>query len=93
MLAVDGKGVGVAVVDMLRHAGLPPVAIRITGGDTVMQVPGGFRVPKRDLVGTLSVLLQTQRLKLATALPHARTLVDELLRFRVRINPATAHDS
>jgi hypothetical protein len=50
-------------------------------------------VPKRDLVGALQVLIQTGRLRIAEGLRDARTLVDELLRFRVRINARTAHDS
>lgn len=39
------------------------------------------------------VLLQTQRLKVAEALPLAPTLVQELLNFRVKIDPQTAHNS
>jgi hypothetical protein len=46
---------------------------------------GSWRVPKRDLVGSMQVLLQTKRLKIAKALVHAPTLVDELLNFRVRL--------
>ena len=39
------------------------------------------------------MLLQTGRLKVAAGLKDARTLVHELLRFRVKIDPLTAHDS
>lgn len=93
-LAVDATGVGRPVVDALRVAGLAPVAITITGGDTVTtESRTAYRVPKRDLVGGLQVLLQAGRLKIARALPFASALVDELLRFRVKIDPVTAHDS
>ena len=45
-----------------------------------------YRVPKRDLVGGLQVLLQSGRLKIASSLEHAETLRAELLNFRVKIN-------
>jgi phage FluMu gp28-like protein len=95
VLAVDQTGVGAAVVDLLRAARLPVdlIPISIHGGDRVTRDPAGWRVPKRDLVGVVSVLLESDRLKIAARLPHARTLVDELRNFRVTINAATAHDS
>lgn len=95
-LVVDATGVGRPVVDALRAAHLDPVAVTITGGDAVTQEDGrgeAWRVPKRDLVSGLQVLLQAERLKIARALPFAGALVDELLRFRVKIDPVTARDS
>jgi hypothetical protein len=93
-LAVDRTGVGVAVTDMLRRAGLAFDAVTITAGDTETQSSWhDWRVPKRDLVGGLQVLLQSGRLKIAQSLEHAGTLRAELLNFRVKINVATAHDS
>lgn len=92
-LVVDGTGVGRPVVDLFRVAELNPVAITITGGNDVIQVDGGWHVPKRDLVGALAVAFQTSNLKIAGALPEAKTLVDELLNFKVKINLKTAHDS
>ncbi len=91
-LVVDATGVGRPVVDMLRVAGLEPIAITITGGDAVT-FDGGYRVPKRDLVSVMQVLLQSGRFKIASALPYAQTLTSELLQFRVKINELTAHDS
>jgi hypothetical protein len=92
-LVVDATGVGAPVIDLLRQAGLRPVAVTITGGDTVSQDANGFRVPKRDLVSALLVLFQSGRLKIAEGIPDAATLVQELLAFRVKIDPQTAHDS
>ena len=92
-LVVDGTGVGRAVTDMLRQAGLSPVVITITGGDSVTFEGGAWRVPKRDLVGVTQVLLQSGRLKVAESLQLAPTLVSELLTFRVKISELTAHDS
>ena len=51
-LVVDGTGVGAPVVDMFRQKGLVPIAITITGGDTVTGERGNYRVPKRYLVST-----------------------------------------
>jgi hypothetical protein len=50
-------------------------------------------VPKRDLVTVTQVLLQNGRLRVAAGLPEAETLKRELLNFRVKIDPRTAHDS
>jgi hypothetical protein len=91
-LVVDATGVGAPVVDMFRQAGLKPIAIYIHGGDRVTHEGNTYRVPKRDLVGVLQVLLQNQRLKIAPG-PLSDTLASELLNFKVTIDPLTAHDS
>jgi hypothetical protein len=92
-LAVDATGVGRPVIDLLRTFDLQPVGITITGGDTVTHEPGlGWRVPKRDLVSSVQVLLQTERLKFAEDMPLVPVLVQELLAFRVKISDA-GHDS
>jgi len=93
-LAVDATGVGRPVVDMMRGAGLNPTPITITGGDQVVRdmQTGHIRVPKRDLVGFMRVLLESRRLHIAPELPLARTLVAELQGFQMKIS-AAAHDS
>ncbi len=90
---VDQTGVGRAVVDMLTDAMRGKVLchfcpVTITGGHEVTAVEGGFRVPKKELVGCLQVLLQTRRLHVAKALPVAEVLVRELETFRVKITEA-----
>lgn len=92
-LVVDATGVGRPVVDMLKRLNLRPVPITITGGDKATRDEGGWRVPKRDLVSVVQVLLQTERLRFAAALPAVPTLVQELLAFRVKISADTAHDT
>jgi hypothetical protein len=59
--------------------------ITITAGNEVAADGAGWHVPKRDLIGVLQVLLQTRRLRVAKALPHAATLVKELEAFRVKV--------
>jgi hypothetical protein len=79
--------------DRLRFAGVELAAITITGGTAVTEDGEGFRVPKRDLASAVQALLQEERVKVAPALPLARTLLDELVGFRVKIDRATGHDS
>jgi hypothetical protein len=94
-LMVDATGVGAGVVDQFVQAGLSPISVWITGGDKVNRSPadGSYRVPKRDLVAAVQVLMQSERLKIARALVEAGTLRQELQNFRVKIDPKTAHDS
>lgn len=92
-LLVDKTGVGASVVDSLVHAGLSPIAVTIHGGSAVSRDEHGYRVPKRDMVSAVQVLLQNGRLRIAEGLPLAETLRSELLSFRLKIDPKTAHDS
>jgi hypothetical protein len=92
LVVADKTGVGRPVVDMLRAADLKPVAVTITGGDAVSRDGLDYRVPKRDLVSVVQVLLQAERLKIARALPEAQTLTSELLAFKVSIS-LKGHDS
>jgi hypothetical protein len=88
-LVLDATGVGRAIVDLHRAAGLQPVAITITAGAAVHREGwDDIHVPKKDLIGVVQVLLQQQRLKIAEGLPTAALLTTELLGFRQRI---TAH--
>jgi len=91
-LVIDQTGVGAPVVDMFNQAALKPIGVLIHGGDRVTQEGSTWRVPKRDLVGVLQVLLQNQRLKVAPG-PLSDTLAKEMLNFKVKIDPLTAHDS
>lgn len=91
-LVADATGVGVPVVDILRQAGLSPIPVLITGGDSVSTSGVFWRAPKRDLVALLQVLLQSGRLKIAEGLPEARTLINELLAFKVKIT-VSANDT
>ena len=82
-LVTDATGVGRPVIDMLKSAELSPAAVMTTGGDTVSS---DYRVPQRDLVSVVQVLLQSERLKIVKGLPEASTLTSELLAFKVSIS-------
>jgi hypothetical protein len=87
-LVLDATGVGRPVVDLFEAARIYPVSITFTSGETVAQEGSRFRVPKRDLVTTLEVLLQERRLKIGAQAPGREALIDELLNFRASV---TAH--
>lgn len=92
-LVVDATGVGAPVVDLFRQAKLSPIAISIHGGDRATQEGPNWRVPKRDLVGVLQVLLQNNRLKISIKLKLGQILQGEMLNFKQKIDLVTAHDS
>lgn len=92
MLIVDATGCGRPVLDLVRQTGLACDGVTIHGGGGVREVPGGFRVPKRDLVSVVQVVLHQGRLKFAKELPELATLKAELEKFRYKISPA-GHDS
>jgi hypothetical protein len=91
-LVVDATGVGAPVVDMMRQSGLRLTAVSITGADSVSHEGGMARVPKRILVSTLQVLMQSGRLLFAAGIPDTQKLIEEMLAFQVKISD-TAHDS
>ena len=92
-LVIDATGVGRPVVDMMKKAGLRPIAVTITGGfDENRAASDDWKVPKRNLVSTLAVLMQSGRLKVAPDLAEGETFVAELSNFKVKIS-AAGHDS
>lgn len=88
-LVVDATGVGLAVVDMFAEAGLRPIAVTITGGHETNRTSWNrYSVPKVSLIGVLQRLLGEGRLKVASELAEAATLVGELQTFKVKITPS-----
>lgn len=89
-LVVDMTGVGRGVVDQFRLAtlGVSLVPITITAGHQTTQVNDEWHVPKKELIGIVTVLLESGRLKIAPALPEAATLLKELGTFQMKISLA-----
>ena len=87
-LIVDATGVGLPVVDLIRaerlRCELFPVYIH--GGDTTHKDGKNWRVPKRELITGLQVMLETGRLELAEGMEHGETLVKELRDMRVEVS-------
>jgi hypothetical protein len=94
-LAVDKTGVGSAVVDVFRSAGLPCrlVPILITGGHQTLYEGGEWHVPKKELVSSVQAALQQRCLKVAPKLREAPTLRRELEMFRVKVSVATGNET
>lgn len=94
-LAIDYTGVGRPVVDLAQDRGLNPIGIAISGGNSVNWNEDRTRatVPKRDLVSTMQIFSQADRLKVATNLQFGPVLAQELQSFKVKIDSRTAHDS
>jgi hypothetical protein len=94
MMAVDASGVGPPVLELFR-ARLPRtrvVGITITGGTSVGGDSSNPTVPKRDLVSTLAVVFETERIRIAPTAIAASELRAELLAFRVSLSDS-GHDS
>ncbi|VVB72974.1 Uncharacterised protein [uncultured archaeon] len=70
-----------------------PIAVSIHGGANVSREGDNWKPPKRDLVGTLQVLLQSGRFRVSNKLKLGPILQAEMMNFKVKIDPVTAHDS
>ena len=79
------------MMDMLRRAGLGSSRlwpVLITGGDLETQVDGHYRVPKRDLIVGLQLLLQRRGLQIALGMKFGPVLAREMAEMRVKITPS-----
>lgn len=88
-LVLDSTGVGRPIVDLFSRAGLAPIAVTITSGDSESGVAeGDYRVAKVLLVSRLQAMLHEGTLRIAKELPDARALALELQDFRANISEA-----
>jgi hypothetical protein len=91
-LAIDVTAVGTGVLGPFRDADPTPYVIPVvlTAGQHPEADPkGGMRVPKKDLITRLQLLLQGRRLQVPAALPDADLLARELANYRPRVSLAT----
>jgi hypothetical protein len=93
-LSVDATGLGLPLVDMFKEQTFNArfVPIYIIGNGSVNTEGGITRVPKRDLISATQIALQNRKLKIASQLPEADTLVRELSNYKVKISDS-GHDS
>ncbi len=91
-LAVDVTGVGTPVSDLFRNAGLSPYLIQVVAGEEVSQEGSLYRVPKKELVSTAQILLQTSRLRIARGMSLSKLLVRELSTFRMKVSLSQKDD-
>jgi len=65
---------------MLRESKVPAALIPVSiAAGAIRRVPGAWQIPKKDLVATLQVLLQTRKLRISELLPDSELLAAELL--------------
>ena len=94
-LVVDCGGVGMAVLDELRAAGVMAVTgVVLTGGSAITQSSSDARVvnlPKKELVTPLVAAYQAGRLRVGRSVPQE--FDQELRAFGYKLNKDTAHVS
>ena len=96
-MVADATGVGLPVVNMLKEMRAPAkltiIPVMLTSGMHVTYDHGCYHVPKRDLMGSVKMLLGDRTLKIADGMAFQDVLLKELDAFRVTVNVATGHDS
>ncbi len=80
-LLLDITSTGAAPLRVFESRGLYPQPIELTNTGSEEYSGGVRRVPLRDVIGAAQVVLQTNRLKVASALELASTLVGDLQSF------------
>lgn len=82
-IILDSTGVGGAVRDMLVYArlGFNVIGVTLTGGERVTVSPGGYYVPRHDLLANLRVLLEKEMLHFLIPAEMAALLRTEFLRW------------
>lgn len=83
VVAIDETGCGRPVVEFARKllTGCAIIGVTITGGKSI----NGWNVPKRDLISSLQIGLQSGTLRIAEGLSMGDALVRELLDYKVKI--------
>jgi hypothetical protein len=93
-LVVDATGVGQPVVDMMIDIGLRPIAVSITGGNTVTRAESGhighaaFNVPKKDIAGALQVMFGKGWIKVPKDMALVPEFLEEMAKFCIKITKA-----
>ncbi|MBB6254100.1 hypothetical protein [Nitrospirillum iridis] len=87
-LVIDQTGVGVAVADMFRSAGMHFTGVVIHGGDAVNSDGMTWRVPKMVLISRLQALMAEDRLHVHADLPDVAALREELLDYETEQLPS-----
>jgi hypothetical protein len=84
-LVIDVTGVGTPVSDLFERGLLNPHLVQVVAGEEMGQELTTYRVPKKELVSTAQILLQTSRLRIARGLALPKLLVRELSTFQMKM--------
>ncbi len=86
-LIIDRTGVGQPICDMIVAAGLQPVQVCLTGGDCVSTPePGKVNLPKKDMVASITTVIQEHRLKVVRGCENVETFRTELKNFQLKVS-------
>jgi hypothetical protein len=91
VVVADATGVGDAVVDLLRRAGLgcEVCAVTITGGEGsrahAWSGGGGWSVPKKDLIAAVQMALEKGEIRIARRMREVGSLVRELMDMQMSV--------
>ena len=81
IILLDISSVGTAPLRAFQTRGMYPAAIDLTNAGAEGFASDSQQVPLRDVIGAAQVVLETARLKVASALELATTLVSDLQAF------------
>ena len=88
-LVIDYSGVGRGIFDMFQFAGVTPIAVTMTGGDSVnWHGSNTVAVPKSTLVSRLVALVHSGELVVHKSLTDWPVLRRELLNFATEVTPS-----
>lgn len=89
VMVVDYTGVGRPIVDMLRQDKINLLAVNITGGNAATWKYGNeVSVPKKEIVTSLQVTLESSRLRFSENVSSLDTLAQEFISFKPKISPS-----
>lgn len=92
-LLVDMTGTGKAIIEFFKNEDLDPTRVVITAGHGEQRDDTGiWRIAKVELVGSLQVLFQTDKFKVASGLTLVDELKDELTNFRMKTQAMNGSD-
>jgi hypothetical protein len=92
-LLIDRTGVGLPICDMIVAGGLNPVQVSLTAGDVLTRPgPGKINLPKKDLVASITKVIQERRLKVVFGCENAGLFKSELKNFQLKVS-ASGHNT
>ncbi len=90
---IDATGVGDAMLDFIREAGIPAIGINIHGGFDTTMSSGRISASKNDLVFCLQNIFEHHRIKVADTIKLWAEVQKELMTFSPKVNQNTGHVS
>ena len=92
-LLIDRTGVGLPICDMIVAGGLRPIQVSLTAGDVMNKPePGKVNLPKKDMVASITKVIQERRLKVVKGCENAALFRTELKNFQLKVS-ASGHNT